>query len=223
MRKTIFTPGNYYHIYNRGVHKQNVYLNKQDYTRFLFLILFLQSPLSFPQISRHTSKFLKGYGFSVEDNITSEISKKRTVELVSFVLMPNHFHLILREIKEGGISDYMQRVQNGYTKYFNIKYKKSGHLFQGPFGAVEVEDNNQFLYLSSYIHKNPKELNQNILEYPWSSCKDYITENRWPELLKPESILSQFKSSKEYNHFVKTSTAKEGNTLNEDLISPSSY
>jgi len=111
---------------------------------------------------------------------------------------------------------YMHRVLNSYTKYFNAKYKRSGHLFQGPYQAVHVEDNEQLLHLSAYIHKNPKELEEinehkDLLNYFWSSYQDYGVENRWPEFLKPDIVLGQFKNNEEYIDFVKTSPAKEVN------------
>ncbi|KKP85789.1 MAG: hypothetical protein UR88_C0007G0013 [Candidatus Nomurabacteria bacterium GW2011_GWA1_35_8] len=100
-----------------------------------------------------------------------------------------------------------------YTKYFNAKYKRTGHLFQGPYQAVHVEDNEQLLHLSAYIHKNPKEIknvnNKKLIKYPWSSFQDYILENRWPEFLKPNIILEQFNNKAKYVDFVNTSLAKE--------------
>src|SRR3989344_9566821 len=90
-------------------------------------------------------------------------------------MMPNHFHLIVRGLEIGGIARYMQRVLCAYTKYFNTKYEKTGHLSQGPYKAVHIEDDRQLLYLSSYIHKNPKELNgwKNREQfYPWSSYRN---------------------------------------------------
>ena len=106
----------------------------------------------------------------------------------------------------------MQRVLNGYTKYYNTKYQKSGHLFQGPYKAVHVLNNQQLLHLSCYIHKNPKELREwsnKELQYPWSSYQDFVKENRFDKLLALEIILGQFKNKKEYHEFVKTSPAKE--------------
>ena len=126
--------------------------------------------------------------------------------------MPNHFHLLVKQTKEGGISKYMQRVQNAYTKYFNTKNKTAGHLFQGPFRAVWVEDNDQLLYLSAYIHKNPVELTGPQGKehgYQWSSLTDYLNKNRWPtSLLKPEIILEQFNNKQEYQDWIKQSYAK---------------
>lgn len=125
--------------------------------------------------------------------------------------MLNHFHLILQESKENGISKYMEKVQKAYAKYFNAKYKKSGHLFQGPYQVIHIKDDRQLLHLSAYIHRNPRELKQwknKEEKYLWSSYQDHIEKNRWKELLKPGIILDQFSTLKEYQHFTETSTTK---------------
>lgn len=211
MRKIKITPGEYYHVYNRGNNKQNIFFDNRDWVRFLFLILYFQSPVIFYNIGRHISYFVRHRVFNISKNITQKILKNRTVEVVNFSIMPNHFHLIVHEAKEGGISQYMQRVLNAYTKYFNAKYGKSGHLFQGPFQIVHIENNEQLLHLSAYIHRNPRELKQwknKEHKYPWSSFQDYIEENRWGDLLQHQIITEQFSNPKEYKNFVKTSGAK---------------
>jgi putative transposase len=211
MRKIKIAPGEYYHIFNRGNNKQKIFLDKRDYIRFLFLILYFQSPSIFYNIGRQVTYFIKNNFFGISKNNDSEVVKKRYVELVNFVLIPNHFHLIILEKEEGGISRYMQRILTAYAKYFNEKYEKSGHLFQGPFQAVHIEDNNQLLYLSSYIHRNVRELkewkNKEHL-YMWSSYQDCSNKNRWGELLKHEVITEQFSNQKEYKDFVDSSPAK---------------
>jgi len=211
-----------YHVYNRGAHKRIIFHDVADYVRFLFLILFLQSPFVFGQISRLVHRFVKHLVkhrvFDIDADDISQIVQERYVGLLSFCLMPNHFHLILREVQEGGISRYMQRVLNGYTKYYNAKYEVSGHLFQGPYKAVHIESNEQLLYLSAYIHRNPRELPQwknKENAYEWSSYKDYIYENRWGELLSTSLILEQFKTKGEYKEFVHTSAAK---ATDEELL-----
>jgi putative transposase len=143
----------------------------------------------------------------------------RTVELVAFCLMPNHFHLLVKEVEEGGVASYMQRVLGGYTKYFNTKYEASGHVFQGPYKAVHVKDDNQLLYLSAYIHRNPRTLEAwraREFDYPWSSLSDFTTANRWGGLIAPDIITGQFEQTKNSNYadFVRTSTAK---LLEEEL------
>lgn len=225
MRTISITPGEYYHIFNRGNNKQLIFLDTRDWARFLFLILSLQSPIIFQNISRQVSHYVKNRAFNINRSEIKDMAKERYVELVNFVLMPNHFHLTVYELRNGGIANYMQRVLCAYTKYFNTKYEKSGHLFQGPYKAVHIENNEQLLYLSTYIHKNPRELSEWKNKehiYPWSSYQDYTEENRWDKLLQQNIILDQFSHKKEYGHFVKSSPAKElvENLSDELMIDP---
>ena len=198
-----------YHVFNRGNNKQEIFKEERDWIRFLFIILHFQSKITFDQIGRHVSHYVQHRMFDT-DKIT-EIIQNRYVELTSFVLMPNHFHLSLIETKEGGISEYLRRIQDAYTKYFNIKYERTGHLFQGPYKSVHIKNNEQLLYLSAYIHKNSKEITgwkDKEYLFPWSSYQDF-NKNRWGDLLKSNIILEQFEGFKEYQKFVKTSSAKE--------------
>lgn len=212
MRKIKIIQGEYYHIYDRGNNKQSIFNDERDWIRLLLLIFCFQSPLTFHNIRRHVNYFVQHRVLNIPEEMMKEIIKNRYVELVSFTLMPNHFHLILRESKQGGISQYMQRVLNAYTKYFNAKYKTSGHLFQGPFQAVHIKDDNQLLYLSAYIHRNIREIKEWTDKehlFPWSSYQDYIGKNRWGELLKKDIVSEQFPSNEEYRLFVEKSGAKE--------------
>ncbi len=220
MRTVKIIPGEYYHIYNRGVNKQKIFLDERDWIRFLFLILYFQSPINFPQIGRSISYFVKNRAFDIKKEVVDKIIKNRYVELINFCIMPNHFHLTIREIKENGVSQYMQRILTAYTKYFNTKYGRSGHLFQGPFQIVHIKNNEQLLHLSAYIHRNPRELKQwkeKEHQYPWSSYQDYIEENRWNNILKPQIILEQFSNKREYKDFIKTSGTKL--ELDEKILS----
>ncbi|MDO8565269.1 MAG: transposase [bacterium] len=208
MRKIRIAPGEHYHIFNRAVNKQTIFHDKMDWARFLFLILYFQSPKTFLNIGRPVKEFVKHSVFNTSDE---EVVKNRTVELVAFCIMSNHFHLILKEVEQGGIAAYMQRVLNAYSKYYNTKYKKSGHVFQGPYQAVHIESDTQLLYLSAYIHRNPRETSQWFKKedkYPWSSYQDMIGENRWGNLLVPDVLMGEFRNKKEYGKFVKTSPAK---------------
>ena len=138
-------------------------------------------------ISREVKYFAKHRIFNVQNDLIKEIIESRYVELVCFTLMPNHFHLILKESKENGISRYMQRILNSYTKYFNVKNELSGHLFQGPFKMVHIEDDPQLLYLSAYIHRNIKEVKNSKEEeynFSYSSFQDYLARNRWGRVVK---------------------------------------
>lgn len=210
IRKTKIAPGEYYHIFNRGNNKQKIFLRERDWIRFLFLILHLQSPVVIYNIGNTTANFIRHRVFNISKKTQEKILENKTIELVCFAQMPNHFHLIIKEIKEGGISQYLQRIQDAYTKYFNIKYGLSGHLFQGPFKAVRIRNNEQLLHLSAYIHRNPREIKNWLgkeIGYPWSSYQDYI-KNRWGDFLETKIILDQFSNSKEYKEFVDTSGTK---------------
>ena len=218
-RKEAFATGEYYHVYGRGNDRRNIFRDQRDWTRFLFLVLYFQSGTPFYNLGRHISHFIKHRAFGVPDERRRELLNTRVTELAAFCLMPNHFHLIAHESREGGISSYMQRILTGYTTYFNTRYRRSGHLFQGPFRSVRVKDNNQLLYLSTYIHKNPRGLarwKDKEHEYPYSSLQDYVRDNRWGKLLERDIILSQFSAPEEFRTFTDTSIAK--NPLPEALL-----
>ncbi len=215
MRKMTFVPGEYYHILNRGVRKQELFIDIRDYIRFLFLILYFQSPESFINIGRFVSYFVKHRVFNISTDEYNKIIKKREVNLHAFCIMPNHFHLLLSENIERGISRYLQRVQDSYGKYFNTRYSKSGHVFEGPFRAVYIENNEQLLHLSAYIHRNPielKDVRNNYKNYLWSSYVDYVSGSRWRQCLVHELITGQFNTTDKYSTFVETNPAKMLNT-----------
>ncbi len=206
-------PGEYYHVFNRGAHRQTLFREKSDWEHFLFSILYLQSPHLFQNAHRIVRAYTPLLGFPVDDTDIEHVIAERFVELVAFCLMPNHFHLLVRETAEDGISRYMQRVGTAYAMYFNTKYETSGHLFQGPYKTVRVETDTQLLYLSAYIHRNPRELKAwrgKEFEYPWSSLQDFTEANRWGGLIVPDIVVGQFDITKDSNYadFVRTSTAK---------------
>lgn len=227
MREVEIAEGEYYHIFNRGVKKQDIFENERDWSRFLFYILCFQSDVCLKNTSRVIERLVQHRVLHIDRELKDELIDKRYVELVAFCLMPNHFHMIVKEHKEGGIAKYMQRVQNAYTKYYNTKYNKSGHLLQGPYKPVYIQDNEQLLYLSAYIHRNPLDLMKSVQhrvlhksaeeEYPWSSYQDYLGENRFEGLLVPEVIMEQFteggvsaeKAAVAYREAVENSGAKE--------------
>jgi putative transposase len=205
--------GEHYHVFNRGAHKANLFRDEQDWLRFLFLLLHCQSSLSVLNVKRYLSTKALEEGFKVPQKQLEAIEKEKIVELVSFCVMPNHFHLLVKETAEGGIAAYMQRLATGYATYFNAKYKASGHLFEGRYKSVHVKDNDQLLYLSAYIHRNPRELAKwkgYELAYPYSSFQDLVEENRWGSLLVGDILTGQFDGTKQSNYldFVNSSTAK---------------
>lgn len=205
--------GEIYHLCNRTNNKQTLFKDNRDWIRFLILVLYFQSPLTIYNISRIVNIFdvRRPASNKLVGTLKSEIVARRYVEVLCFSLMPNHFHILLKENEEGGIVKYVHKIQTAYAKYFNTKYKKSGHLFQGPFRAVHIENNEQLLHTSAYIHRNPRELRKWSGKkhlYPWSSYQDYTEENRWGDLLCRSIILDQFDEKNSYEDFLKTSPAK---------------
>jgi putative transposase len=211
MRKEKITSGEYYHIYNRGINKQTIFHDRADYARFLFLVLYFQSAKTFYNIGRIVSGYIKQRLFLITTRDFEEIIRCRSLELIAFCIMPNHFHLIIKEGGEGNVAKYMHRVLGGYSRYYNAKYKTSGHLFQSEYKSVLIENNTQLLYLTAYIHRNPRVLPEwykKEAEYEWSSYQDYIGVSRYADLLEQRIILDQFDSKEKYYEFVESSTAK---------------
>ncbi len=145
-RNLRFSLGEYYHVYNRGVEKRIIFDNEFDYQRFLLLLVLVND-----EKSVEIQQLVRDY------TIPELIGQKRKplVSIVSFCLMPNHYHLILRETSEAGISKFMHKLGTGYTLYFNVKNDRSGSLFQGTYKAKHIEDDRYLRYLFEYIHLNP--------------------------------------------------------------------
>jgi putative transposase len=137
---TPLVSGERYHIYNRGVDKRVVYLDIEDYLRFYQTLAFFNTP-------EPTMNYRLAQG-SYSDG------SKKLVEINAYSLLPNHFHLIVEQLVDGGISEFMKRLSGGYTNYFNEKYDRSGSLFQGKFKRVHISSDEQFNYLFSYVNEN---------------------------------------------------------------------
>lgn len=213
MRYENFAEREHYHVFGRGANKEKIFIDDQDKARFVFLITHFQSPIKVYNISWYTDSFIKKGFFGIKEDKIDEILRHQSTKLVAFALMDNHFHLLIQNLEDGILSVYMHRVLTAYSKYFNAKYKKKGHVFEGPFKAVHTKNNDQLLHLSSYIHKNPKEIegwDSTYDKYPYSSYQDYIGLNRWGNFLSTDIVLKQFKDQNKYRDFVRASTAKEG-------------
>jgi putative transposase len=189
MRHTLFAEGEYYHIYNRGVDKRTIFSTAADYRRFI-AYLYLMNDI---ERADH-SYLLRNFG-----GLASEIAQKKPrdnmweplVAIGAYCLMPNHFHLYVKPLADDGISKFMQRVQTGYTMYFNKKHARSGALFQGTFKAQHVDTDPYAKYLFSYIHLNPaklkdplwkergardlKALREHVRQYSYSSLGEYMS------------------------------------------------
>jgi len=187
-----FVNGQYYHIYNRGVEKRVIFEKQWDYSRLIKTIKYYQLLGPKPKLSR----FLMGSIFKPDTD-------KKIVDIICYCLMPNHFHFLLRQVQDGGISEFVSKLSNSYTKYYNVKYKRVGPLLQGEFKAVLIESDEQLVHVSRYIHLNPfaSFLIKDLNEYRWSSYKEYIG-NYKNVICNKEIILSFFKSTQDYEKFV---------------------
>lgn len=199
-RTTPLVNEQYYHIYNRGVAQQPTYFSVKDYERFLLCLSYYR----FKDIPFRLSKLLQLNRQEREQLLDKiEISEK-IVEIIAFCLMPNHFHLLLKQISDGGISSFMKKITDSYTKYINIRHERVGPLFQGMFKAVRVITGEQLLHLSRYIHLNPLVSfvvrEENFLTYPWSSLKHYTDGNS--TLVNINPVLEHFPNPKKYLEFI---------------------
>ncbi|MEX2052398.1 MAG: transposase [Candidatus Paceibacterota bacterium] len=201
-RKAKFLENEYYHIYSRGVEKRKIFTNESDYLRFIALLYIMNQNEAF-----RMENFLR----DKKHNIKNIFEEKRSAPLVSilgYCLMPNHFHLILHEHTEGGISKFMAKLLTAYSMYFNTKYERSGPLFTRPFRSEHISNESQFMYIFSYLHLNPISLfqkdwkengitnNKKAMEFlekfEFSSYLDYLKKDRL------ESEILDFSSVPQY-------------------------
>lgn len=184
MARTKVAIGQFCHLYNRGVEKRATFTSERDYARFLHgLILF----------NDDASIMNAGYTFSQALSSIAWLprpSGERLVDVIAYALMPNHYHLLLRQRMEDGIARFMQKLGIGYTKYFNARYARTGVLFQGKYQAKIVDDDRYLRHLVLYHHLNPVDLTaaqwrrhglrdvpaalSALEDYPWSSVRAYL-------------------------------------------------
>lgn len=184
--------GSYYHVYNRGVDKRTVFNNKQDLNRFLKSLIEFNTVKPVGSLFRLSKLSIK------------QKSKKPLVELVAYCLNPNHYHLILRQLEDGGISEFMRRVNGGYTCYFNEIYGRSGALFQGRFKSKHIQNDAYLKHLSAYVNLNYKVHKLRGSTPYQSSWNEYIGKIK-SEICEKNIVLEQFKNINEYKRFVKES------------------
>lgn len=202
-RKAVLAPGYFYHVFNRGVEKRDIFMNPRDYERFLRTAKYYQYSGPKPKFSRLTQVGLKKF---------DPVLNRKLVEIISYCLMPNHFHLLLKQLVKNGISVFISQICNSYTKYFNTKNNRVGALFQGVFQAVLVDSDEQLIHLSRYIHLNPlvSLLVKDLKAYPWSSYNQYTQGIEG--MCSTELILSLFSNKEEYAKFIQDQ-ADYGRTL----------
>jgi putative transposase len=184
-RKESFAPGEYYHIYNRGNSKQQIFHDTEDYLRFMTLLYTCNSFHNF-------NMYLIKRG-GEKDPFLFERGGQR-VAIGAYTLMPNHFHIFIKETNDKGVSAFIQKLCTAYSSYYNKKYKRTGGLFEGKFKAEHVDNDVYLKYIFSYIHLNPLKLIQKdwkevgikdkdgaityLSNYEYSSYKDYLGSSR---------------------------------------------
>ncbi|MDO8589712.1 MAG: transposase [bacterium] len=198
-RPIILSIGEFYHIYNRGTEKRKIFLSKHDYERFIALLYLCNSTISVRIDMRRKS---------LDETLDTD-RDKNLVDIGSYCLMPNHFHILLKERVENGISLFMQKLTTAYTMYFNKKYERNGSLFQGTFKAEHADKDSYLKYLFAYIHLNPVKLiepewkkvgiknrtnaKQFLRNYPYSSYFEYTgIDRKWKTILTPKAFPDYF-------------------------------
>ncbi len=211
-RKFNFSVGEFYHVYNRGTDKRIIFLDSYDYYRFIILLYLCNSsnPIDIQKLTR------EGYTFT--DFLKIDIGEK-IVHIGAYCLMPNHFHLLIKEKQEGGVSLFMKKLMTAYSMYFNKKYERKGRLFEGTFKAQHANVDEYLKYLFSYIHLNPVKLidstwredgikdkiaTQKYLQnYQYSSYLDFVGEDRInKKILTIDAFPEYFSGVKSFNDFI---------------------
>ena len=196
MRKVPFINGEYYHIYNRGVEKRLIFSNQYDVSRFL------QSMEEFNTLDPIGSIYQNSFSRLRRPTSKSD----RLVEFIAYCLNPNHYHFILKQIIDGGISEFMKRLGGGYTKYFNESNNRNGALFQGRFKSVHIDTNKYLLHASAYVNLNDRvhQLSNPTSKWVRSSWGEYIEKNQ-NDFCEKDIILEQFSNISEYKDFAESS------------------
>jgi len=201
-RKILLQNDNVYHICNRAIEGMTIFKSQRDYERALMLLRFYR----YDSLPMRLSHLLQLSPAIQDEVLRSLIAKQRLVDILAFAIMPNHFHLLLRQNMEDGISKFVSNISNGFARYFNTKYKRVGPIFQGSFRAVFIENDEQLMHVSRYIHLNP--VASSILRFEdlrlsrWNSFSEYLNLNR-SNLVDTELIMSLFKDTASYEEFVK--------------------
>lgn len=192
-RKIPLVNNQFYHVFNKSINKEPIFVNKRNAERFTFSLNFYR--YKNPPI--RLSHF-----FDLEEAKRTELinllksQNQLIVEIISFCLMPNHFHLLLKQKIENGITIFLANIQNSFTRYYNLKNNRTGPLFCGRFKAVLIETEEELVHVLRYIHLNPyssflvKDFNQ-LLDYPWTSLSEYLSEKE--NICSKKYILNYFK------------------------------
>jgi len=219
-RKIKFVNGDIYHVTNRGVNHDLIFTGDKDRHRFLDSTNFSRfiSPVQYSYFNRLTPKAKEKLFAKLEED------NAKLVEILVFALMPNHYHYLLRQLVDNGIQNFMRNFQNSYAKYFNIKHKRIGPLFQSAFKVTCIENDEQLLHTSRYIHLNPVSSSiikiKDLAGYSWTSLPEYLGEDRY-SFINTKAILEYFDGdSARYKKFIESNA---DNQKERQIIKENTY
>lgn len=193
-----FAADSMYHVYNRGVNKSLIFTDQRDYAVFLsFLKYALLSDEEHKQNELvETSLLTDAQRFNLRrEGLAGKI------DLVSYCLLPNHFHLLLYQYDPDAITKLMRSVATGYSMYFNKRHKRIGSLFQGVYKASRINSDAYWLHVTRYIHLNPLDIVEDFETYDYSSFRVYMGKIK-QDWVKPDMIMDAFGSPAKYKKFV---------------------
>lgn len=194
----------YYHLYNRGVEKRKIFLNEHNYNTFLFYLKLYLSP---PKLLLEPDKIHPLTKKRIRLNI-KQVSLYGKIKLLAYCLMPNHFHLLIKQKTESAITELIRKLCTAYSMVFNQRYNRVGVLFQSRYKAVLIKTDEQLMHVSRYIHQNPIDLAEDgpmqFINYPYSSLPQYLGKYKttW---LHPQEIFRYFNQKNpalDYKNFV---------------------
>lgn len=222
MRKVEFKNGEYFHVYNRGVDKRDVFSDERDYVRFIKSMREFNTTEAAGGLYEKYLREKHAIRTRTSNVQSGHLMSTPLVSISAYCLNPNHYHFILKQQVDNGIKKFMQKLGNGYTKYFNHRNKRSGSLFQGVYKSVHIDSNEYFLYLSAYVNKNNFIHGYSNAEEEWeySSLPDYAGKRNGTLCDKGE-ILGQFNNDiSQYKKFLDATAAhlKEKKELEKYLL-----
>jgi putative transposase len=203
-RSEVFANGEIYHVYNQAVARERIFVGKRECMRTQISLWYYQRDNPPFKLSRYLDL---GQNDQLSQKLDIE-KQSKTVSIFAYCLMPNHYHLLVRQEKEEGITKFMSNWQNSFAKYYNKKNNRRGTLFLRPFRAVRVETEEHLVHLSRYIHLNPVTgyiVNdpEDIGIYEWSSWSEYMSDFNTSQISDPKLIQNYFDGDKDkYRQFV---------------------
>lgn len=204
-RRIQFANDEYYHIYNRGVDKREIFSSAQDYDRFLISMDLLNDINDGLMIEWRDYK-KSNPGSSLTDFLKGTFRKSEPlVEILTYCLNPNHYHFILKQVTNKGIERFLHKLGTSHTKYYNKRNKRSGALFQGVFQSIHINSNEYLLYLSVYVNKNDFIHGyENNADWKYSSLHHYLGKRKNSLIKGEEIILGQFigEGAQQYAEFL---------------------